>query len=357
MKAMIFRGPKQVTIENIPEPEVGPDDVLVRPLAVSFCFSELHMYHGLWGHELAGCTLGHEGVGVVQAIGSNVEGWSVGDKAVYDPTLGCGCCDLCNGGLRRACFTGPAGQPFGLFADLFAAPAYRWRPVPAELTVSGTANIEPFSVGTRHMRHSGITTGDNVVFFGLDDYAGSALQWAAASGLGKIAVVEPTKIRQDYAMSLGVDRVIDPSKENVPAAVREIMPFGADAAFVSAEEYIPHAYRYLGDASRSVRLQGRLNIIRAYNGAIFEDFPGMEFWAKEQTLTGAGIAWADENWRGGQARGDFQATMDGAVKGHLDMERGLTKFSWDEIDSQKQLEEILNALPHEIYKAQFTFAS
>jgi threonine dehydrogenase-like Zn-dependent dehydrogenase len=352
---MLFKGPKQITIENIPEPVVGPDEILVRPLAVSFCFSELHMYHGLWGAELAGCILGHEGVGSVEAIGGNVDGWNVGDKAVYDPTLGCGCCDLCAGGLRRACRDGPSGQAFGLFADLFAAPAYRWRPVPVALSVSATANIEPFAVGTRHMRRSGIVTGDNVIFFGLDDYSGSALQWATRSGLGKIIVVEPTKLRRQYAQALGVDLVIDPATTDVPAAVRELVPSGADVAFVSAEEYIPEAYRYLRDASRSVRYQGRINLIRVYNGAVFEDFPTMNFWRKEQMLSGAGVCWADENWRGGKPRGDLTATMDGAVAGHLDMERGLTKFSWDEITTKAQLEDVLDALPHEIYKAQFVF--
>ncbi|MFC9355120.1 alcohol dehydrogenase catalytic domain-containing protein [Rhodococcus sp. NPDC057014] len=150
------------------------------------------MYHGLWGQEIAGTILGHEGAGVIEAVGAEVEGHSVADTVVYDPTLGCGCCNFCTGGLRRACFDGPPGYGFGLFADLFAAPAYRWRPVPDGLSPSATANIEPFSVGTRHMRHSGVAAGDNVVFFGADDYAGSALQWAAASALGKIVVVERT---------------------------------------------------------------------------------------------------------------------------------------------------------------------
>ncbi|MFC9355119.1 hypothetical protein ACFTZB_00840 [Rhodococcus sp. NPDC057014] len=138
--------------------------------------------------------------------------------------------------------------------------------------------------------------------------------------------------------------------------MNELMPCGADVSFVSVEEYIPQALRYLGDASRATRLQGRLSITRCYNGAIFEDFPGMEFWIKEQTLKGSGLAWADENWRGGQARGDFQATMDAAIQGQIDMERGLSTFAWDELD-QTRLDEILNALPHEIYKAQVTFSS
>lgn len=114
MRAAVYRGKHTVVVEEIPVPELEPTQLLLEISHCGICGSDLHLMMEDWGP--IGMRGGHEFSGVVAAVGTEVEGWAVGDRAVGGPAPGCGQCRHCRNGRPNLCAarqgsiaTGPAG--------------------------------------------------------------------------------------------------------------------------------------------------------------------------------------------------------------------------------------------------------
>src|SRR5579884_2254024 len=101
MRAAGYKGSRTVEVEDVPVPEVGPTQVLLEVSHCGVCGTDLHMMLEDWG--VPGSVGGHEYSGVVCAVGSEVSGWSVGDRAVGGPAGGCGACPACAAGATNLC--------------------------------------------------------------------------------------------------------------------------------------------------------------------------------------------------------------------------------------------------------------
>src|SRR5579871_4581696 len=101
MRALIARGPKDFTIEEIPEPKPKSDEVLLKPLYAGICFTDKHGYEGCPFSPIPafGGVLGHEWSGEVIETGAEVKDLKRGDRVVAGPALGCGECMECRAGL------------------------------------------------------------------------------------------------------------------------------------------------------------------------------------------------------------------------------------------------------------------
>ncbi|WP_434995153.1 alcohol dehydrogenase catalytic domain-containing protein [Arthrobacter sp. Ld5] len=112
MKAVVFKAPYELSVETVDDPTIqGPLDAIIRITTANICGSDLHPYEGR--SELdAGMVLGHENMGVVEAVGAGVERTSVGDRVSVPFNLACGTCRNCNNGYTSACLrANPSGQP------------------------------------------------------------------------------------------------------------------------------------------------------------------------------------------------------------------------------------------------------
>ena len=104
MRAMTYRGPYKVRVENKPEPKIEhPNDAIVRVTRAAICGSDLHLYHGLIPDTRIGHTFGHEIVGVVEEVGSSVSSLSRGDRVMVPFNISCGSCYFCARGLLSNC--------------------------------------------------------------------------------------------------------------------------------------------------------------------------------------------------------------------------------------------------------------
>ena len=104
MKAVVFHGIGDIRLDNVPEPKIqAPTDAIVRLTASAICGTDLHMIRGTMPGMKPGTILGHEGVGVVEEIGSNVRNLKVGDRVVIPSTIGCGSCSYCRTGYYSQC--------------------------------------------------------------------------------------------------------------------------------------------------------------------------------------------------------------------------------------------------------------
>ncbi|POM15136.1 putative zinc-binding alcohol dehydrogenase [Burkholderia cepacia] len=112
MKAVVFHGIGDIRIDTVPDPEVAaPTDAVVRLTASAICGTDLHMVRGTLGGMKPGTILGHEGVGIVEAVGRDVRNLRRGDRVLIPSTIACGSCAYCRAGYTAQCdVANPGGR-------------------------------------------------------------------------------------------------------------------------------------------------------------------------------------------------------------------------------------------------------
>jgi (R,R)-butanediol dehydrogenase/meso-butanediol dehydrogenase/diacetyl reductase len=357
MRALVNRGPGNFVVEERPDPRAGPGDLLVRPLYTGVCVSDKHVYEGRrFGPAWAeGLVLGHEFDATVMAVGSDVEGWKGGERVSVDPRLYCRECPNCRGGLPTLCergaqWLGVADGRDGGFADLCVAPAYGCHRLDDDIDDARGALAEPLAAATRCLRRSGLAVDDNVVLLGADDYGLLLLQRLRHAGAGEVAVIDPSAVRRAAAAELGASVVLDPGAGSVTRAVRELMPRGADVAFVVMEDYVPASAQYLNLAFRACRVQGTVAILRTYGSAPYAAIDPQIPYLKEITIRHAGAFFGEEPVRGGRPRGDWQTALGALATGDVTTLPTTRVVDFDNIDGPASVAELFTAMPDEVTK-------
>ncbi len=115
MKAVVFHGVGDIRLDDVPEPRIEePTDAIVRLTASAICGTDLHFVRGTVSGMKPGTILGHEGVGVVEALGSLVRNIEVGDRVIIPSTVACGSCAYCRAGYYAQCdVANPGGNRAG----------------------------------------------------------------------------------------------------------------------------------------------------------------------------------------------------------------------------------------------------
>src|ERR1700681_294186 len=103
MKALVLSQYKQLVLAELPEPQPGPGDVLVRVAACGICGSDVHGYDGTSGRRIPPLVMGHEAAGLVAAVGAGVNKIQPGDRVTFDSTVYCGQCEFCLQGEINLC--------------------------------------------------------------------------------------------------------------------------------------------------------------------------------------------------------------------------------------------------------------
>ena len=116
MKALVYNGPRNVSVEEVPDPKLEePTDVLVKITTTNICGSDLHMYEGRTDFK-PGSIFGHENTGEVIEVGPGISRIKKGDQVSLPFNIGCGFCKNCERGYTGACLTvnpGKAGGAYG----------------------------------------------------------------------------------------------------------------------------------------------------------------------------------------------------------------------------------------------------
>ncbi len=259
MRAAVVRGFGQpLVIEDRPVPEPGPGQVVVRMEASGLCHTDIHAANGDWPVKPTVPFIpGHEGVGVVTAVGEGVTSPKTGTRVAV-PWLGyaCGTCQYCLTGWETLCAaqrnTGYSVD--GCFAEYFVAEAAFATPVPggidpqaaAPLTCAGVTTYKAVKVGNVH-------PGDLVVVSGVGGLGHLAVQYAKIFG-GTVAAVDITDEKLQLAAELGADIVIDARAEDPAEVLRR--HGGADVAIGLAVDDQSFATAYAG-----LRRGGRLVLV------------------------------------------------------------------------------------------------
>lgn len=115
MKAVVFHGVGDIRLDDVPEPTLqAPTDAIIRLTASAICGTDLHFVRGTVSGMVKGTILGHEGVGIVEALGSDVRNLQIGDRVVVPSTIACGNCSYCRAGYYAQCdLANPNGKQAG----------------------------------------------------------------------------------------------------------------------------------------------------------------------------------------------------------------------------------------------------
>jgi len=237
MKAAVFVGPeKPLEIQDVPKPEIGPDDVLVKVAACGVCHTDLHYIdHGVPTVKKPPMILGHEPSGTIAEVGANVKQWKEGDRVLLPAVLTCGTCEACRRGRENICKSMVmfGNMVDGAYAEFVRAPAKDIFSLPKELPLEESCIIADAISTPYHavVNRGNVRAGDSVVVIGCGGVGMSAVQIAAAVGGSVIAVdVLPEKLA--LAKKFGAAEVINAKEvENLGKTVKKMTGGGADVAF------------------------------------------------------------------------------------------------------------------------------
>jgi 2-desacetyl-2-hydroxyethyl bacteriochlorophyllide A dehydrogenase len=207
MKAAVYPGAgKPISIDALPDPEPGPDDVIIKVHRCGICGTDLHMTEGHQWQFPAGCVPGHEYAGEIVELGANVTGLRKGDRITALPSTGCGKCEACARGNLALCHASPGVM--GGFAEYNRVPASVAIKLPSALSLADGALIEPLATCLHGVRLARLTPGDRVLVLGAGAIGLCAIYWARRLGAGKIVALSRSDRRKQMALDMGADAFI-----------------------------------------------------------------------------------------------------------------------------------------------------
>ncbi len=207
MKAVRFIAPgRPLELRQIPVPEPGPRDVLVRVRAAGICHSDAHYRAGKSRVEPLPMTLGHEVAGVVERVGAEVSRFKPGDRVCLHYLATCGNCAYCNEGSEQFCVSGAMMGKYrdGGYAEYICMPARSAFLLPEEIPFDQGAIMMCSSATSLHaLNKARLKPGETVAIFGLGGLGASAAQLARAFGARDVLAVDIKPAKLELARQLG----------------------------------------------------------------------------------------------------------------------------------------------------------
>jgi len=237
LRAALIAGKGLVELREVPTPKIGPSELLVRMRACGICGTDLEKVHGT---HITPPILGHEVAGVIEAVGTGVQGFAVGDRVAVHHHISCRHCYFCKNGLETLCdeYSKSNLDPCGL-AESFRVPeslvsggtVYR---LPDSMSFEEGSQVEPVACCVRALRKVGVKSGGAAAIFGVGPVGLSHLQLLKCFGATAVYAIDVIKKRRDYAIKLGADLAFDPTTDDAPNAIKLLTGgLGVDLAIVA----------------------------------------------------------------------------------------------------------------------------
>ncbi|BDP43410.1 sorbitol dehydrogenase (plasmid) [Deinococcus aetherius] len=246
-RTSVLHGVRDLRWETREVAAPGPREVRVRVRRIGVCGSDVHYYtHGRIGQFVvtAPLVLGHEVMGVVDAVGEGVTRVKIGDRVALEPGYPCRRCAYCKRGEYNLCpeMTFMATPPVhGALAEHVIWPDDFAFPLPDAISDDAGALIEPLAVGVWAARRGAVSPGQSVAVFGAGPIGCTTLQAARAAGATTLIAVDLEDFRLDLARRVGATHTVNARHEDPITRIREItrgdLPethAGVDAAFETA---------------------------------------------------------------------------------------------------------------------------
>lgn len=288
MKALLMREYMHLELAEMPEPEIGPDELLVRVKACGICGSDVHGFDGSTGRRIPPLVMGHEAAGVVERAGDAVSQFQMGDRVTFDSTVYCGNCFFCRRGEVNLCdrrqVLGVACQEFrrhGAFAEYVAVPERITYKLPDTVPFEHAAMTEAVSIAVHAVNLTPVRLGNTAVVVGSGMIGLLVIQALRLAGCGRIIAVDVDAAKLNIASALGADHLIDARATDVPAAVRDLT--GGRGADIALE--VVGATAPLQTAIASVKKGGAVTLVGNLSPKV--EFPLQTVVTRQIRLTGS----------------------------------------------------------------------
>lgn len=242
MLAAVLKDFNQLELEDVPVPEPGLGEVVVRIRSCGICATDYKAVRGIRRNVKFPLIPGHEPSGVVAKMGKGVSGFHEGDEVVVQPSGYCGVCENCRQGNTHYCNSayttggdGPEDVRPGAFAEYMLTNFNTLFPKPKQLSFDAACLTEPLSGAWKGLiQQSEMSVGDDVVIIGVGGIGLLCMMVARAAGAGRCIAVDINSQMRDRALSLGATHVLDPSDGDIRSKVYEIIPHGPDLVVEAA---------------------------------------------------------------------------------------------------------------------------
>ena len=228
MLAAVFKGPGQLEVTEVPTPEPGPGEVLLKVGSNTVCGTDLRVLRGEKTSGVRpGVVLGHEIAGTVAAVGAGVTGYNEGDLAVVTPTVTCGVCYFCIRGLEHFC------ESFTLYGYAIDGGLAEYCLIPAQAVARKNISIakpgtpltalsltEPLGCVLNGLRNYKVNLGDTALILGAGPIGLLHQTVVRLAGATQVIVSDPSASRRATAAQLGADILVDPVNEDLSAVVK-----------------------------------------------------------------------------------------------------------------------------------------
>jgi L-iditol 2-dehydrogenase len=236
MKQAVMTAPGVIEIGDVPAIEAAEGEVLLRIKRIGVCGSDVHVNKGLHPFTSYPVVQGHEFAGVVEAVGSGVEGIAVGSKATATPQIVCGTCRPCRRGDYNICdsLKVQGFQAPGCAQELFATDAAKIVPLPDDFTFEQGALVEPVSVAVHSTSRAGDFNGKNVAVLGGGPIGNLVAQVCRCRG-GSVLLTDVSEYRLEIARQCNIELTSNAHEESLAEASRRVFgEEGFDVAFECA---------------------------------------------------------------------------------------------------------------------------
>ena len=219
MKAAIYPGKgRPIVIEELADPQPGPEELLIRVHRCGICGTDLSMTKGGVFDFPPGSQFGHEYAGEILEVGRNVTTFRPGGRIAVLPSIACGVCEACRShGNNVLCHAGSGSAMVG-FAELAKVPAGVATALPAVLSMADGALIEPLAVSLYGTELARIRPGDRVLVLGGGTVALYAIYWARRLGAGRIVAMSRSARRKALALAMGANAFVSYGQDEVQEA-------------------------------------------------------------------------------------------------------------------------------------------
>ena len=242
MLAAVLEGVRKMVLKEVPRPDPGSGEALVRIKACGICQTDYCAYTGARMNWNPGQIVGHEMSGIVEEVGHGVKNFKPGDEVIVSPASFCGECEYCRSGLQHYCPNGAVigGDGFekvlpGGFAEFVRAPVQTLHRKPQNISFPAAAITEPLAGSYKGLiAYTQMTIGEDVVIIGAGAMGLLLTQIAHAAGAGNLILIDIADYKLGYATKCGATHTINSRKEDPKKAVANILPKGPDIVFEAA---------------------------------------------------------------------------------------------------------------------------
>jgi 2-desacetyl-2-hydroxyethyl bacteriochlorophyllide A dehydrogenase len=310
MKALVLEEYNKLVYKDVPDPQPGENDVLVKVKACGICGSDVHGMDGSTGRRIPPVIMGHEASGVITSIGSRVRGWKEGDRVTFDSTVYPlddwytleGHYNLSDN--REVLGVSPGSyRRHGAFAEYVVIPSHILYKIPDTVTFEQAAMVEAVAVAMHALNLSGIRTGDNCLVAGAGMIGTFILKLLRISGAAKIIAVDISEERLRQAEEAGADNTfLAADSELFMNILKLTRQRGADISFEASG-----IAESVNNAINCTRKGGKVVLVGNTSKTI--EFPLQQVVTRELSILGSCAI-----------RGEYEAVLDLIESGRINVD-------------------------------------